>query len=397
VKTRPALNDQQGVALITALIITSVAVSLATLIIYRQQIQIRLSSNISTLEQNYQYAYGMEDFAGTILKRSFEDQPNFVSLNDDWYAENGLVLPITGGVMTGKLYDLQARINVNSLIRPRVAVTPATTEGQSQNQDTDTTENNQNENTTNQNQENNTEEAETEYIDLASVTKTRLTELIRIIDEDQDMGPAENFAVILKDWIDKDQDNGNAIIPDDDRDIGNGAETSYYQSIEPAYFSANTEMISPTELRLLKNMQEKFYKRITDSVTTLPTLFNTQATVTSVNVNTASETVLRALGFTPDAIANIIETRKEEPYESLPAFTSSQVVGNALRTENNPNGTVNPLDIDVTSRYFLLEGKVEINDTRLFINSVLWRQQNGAVSVIMRDFSNPQTITKVVN
>ena len=64
------------------------AVSLATLIIYRQQIQIRLSSNISTLEQNYQYAYGMEDFAGTILRASWEDQPNFVSLNDDWYSES---------------------------------------------------------------------------------------------------------------------------------------------------------------------------------------------------------------------------------------------------------------------------------------------------------------------
>ena len=116
---RSSQQRQKGVALITALIITSIAVSLATLIIYRQQIQIRLSSNISTLEQNYQYAYGMEDFAGTILKRSWEDQPDYVSLNDDWYSENGLVLPIACGVMVGKLYDLQARINVNSLIRPK--------------------------------------------------------------------------------------------------------------------------------------------------------------------------------------------------------------------------------------------------------------------------------------
>ncbi len=73
--TQSSRQSQKGVALITALIITSIAVSLATLIIYRQQIQIRLSSNISALEQNYQYAYGMEDFAGTILKRSWEDQP----------------------------------------------------------------------------------------------------------------------------------------------------------------------------------------------------------------------------------------------------------------------------------------------------------------------------------
>ena len=58
---------------------------------------------------------------------------------------------------------------------------------------------------------------------------------------------------------------------------------------------------------------------------------------------------------------------------------------------------MNPLDIDINSQYFLLEGKVEINDTRLFVNSVLWRKQNGQVSVIMRDFNNPKTITKAIN
>ncbi len=369
--TQSSRQSQKGVALITALIITSIAVSLATLIIYRQQIQIRLSSNISTLEQNYQYAYGMEDFAGTILRRSWEDHPDYDSLTDDWYAESGLVLPITGGVMTGKLYDLQARINVNSLIRPRKPIPPP-------NPDT-------------------VPPSPKKYIDIASVTKSRLTELIRIIDEDQDMGPPENFAVILKDWIDSDQDNGNSIIPEDDSDSGNGAETSYYQSVEPAYFSANTEMISPTELRLIKNMKEEFYKEITDDISILPTLFDKKQTETPINVNTASENVLRSLGFTPDVITNIIETRKKDPYEKIDDFKNNSLVVDVLKTDNNPDGTVDPLDLDVKSQYFLLEGKVEINNTRLFINSILWRTQNGVVSVIMRDFSNPQTISKAIN
>jgi len=86
--------------------------------------------------------------------------------------------------------------------------------------------------------------------------------------------------------------------------------------------------------------------------------------------------VLKTLGFDPDTVGQIIDIRKDTPYESR---------------------DTNPLDIDVTSQYFLLEGKVEINDTRLFVNSILWRKQDGTVSVIMRDFSNPQTISKVVN
>jgi len=383
-------NKQQGVALITALIITTVAVSLATLIIYRQQIQIRLSSNISTLEQNYQYAYGMEDFAGTILRRSFEDQPDFVSLNDDWYSETGLVLPITGGIMTGKLHDLQARINVNSLIRPRVSkkqnaaatLTDQTAIDTATATDTDLDPENI---------------EEVEYIDIAKVTKNRLENLIRNIDEQQEMGPPENFPVIIRDWIDKDQDNGNSNTPEDDIDLGNGAETPFYQSQELAYYSANSEMISPTELRLVKNMKEEFYSAITNEITTLPTLSKNKATSTPINVNTASEKVLSAIGFTPDAITNIVELRKEEPFESIDAFKTLAVVENVLITENNPNGDVDPLDIDVKSEYFLLEGKVEINNTRLFVNSILWRNKSGQVSVIMRDFSNPQTISKVTN
>ena len=108
-------KKQRGIALITAMIVTGIAVSIATVIMYRQQIQIRLSSNISHLEQAYLYANGMEDWAGTILKKSFQDHPEYDSLLDDWHSENALVLPITGGLMTGKLYDLQARINLNSL------------------------------------------------------------------------------------------------------------------------------------------------------------------------------------------------------------------------------------------------------------------------------------------
>ena len=395
---QPLRQKQNGVALITALIITSVAVSFATLIIYRQQIQIRLSSNISTLEQNYQYAYGMEDFAGTILKRSFEDHPEYVSLNDDWYSETGLVLPITGGIMTGKLYDLQARINVNSLIRPKIEKLQSDL-------------NNDNKlnssgvvigtgagipNPDVKKASNPDDETKIEYVNIANITKERLTRLISNIDTQQDMGPAESFTVNLRDWIDKDEENGKSALSDDDTDIGNGAETPYYQSLGPAYYSANSEIISPTGLRLIKNMQEKFYTAISKEISTLPTQFENKPTVTPINVNTASEIVLAALGFTPDAITNILELRKDEPFASLESFKTIRVVEDALITEANPDGLVDPLDLDVKSEYFLLEGKVEINNTRLFINSILWHK-NGLVSVIMRDFSNPQTISKAVN
>jgi general secretion pathway protein K len=372
-------HKQSGIALITAMIITSIAVSFAAMMMYRQQIQIRLSSNINHLEQSYLYANGMEDWAGTILEKSYKDHPEYDSEHDDWYSENGIALPITGGIMTGKLYDLQARINLNSLNRPKVKIVPNTPNagtnagtviGQSAN-----------------------DKIKNKTIDIASVNRKRLSRLIEILDPEQDMGPPENFVDIFKDWIDKDQTNGN-LEPEGDG-TGNGAESPYYQSLEPAYYSANTELVSLTELRLIKGMNEKVYTELVKHVTALPTVSNKKENSTPVNVNTASVNVLQALGFDPGAIENIVEVRKDEPFKSIKEFTELAVLSDSFVTKDNDNG-VDPLDLDVKSSYFLLQGKVEINNARLFINSILERKE-GKVSVIMRDFSNPQTITKAIN
>jgi general secretion pathway protein K len=374
------LAKQHGVALITAMIITSIAVSIAAMMMYRQQIQIRLSSNINHLEQSYLYANGMEDWAGTILEKSYKDHPEYDSHLDDWYSDSALVLPITGGIMSGKLYDLQARINLNSLIRPKVKISKPPT-GSSTGSATVPT-----------NEEKN--KTEDKYSDIAAVTRQRLFSLINSIDPDQDMGPPENFAEILKDWIDKDQTNGNLVA--EDQSSGNGAESPYYQSLEPAYYSADTVLVSPTELRLLKGMNEKIYKALVENTSTLAIEVNQKSNDTPINVNTTPDQVLKAIGFAPNEVEEINKARQDEPFKTIKDFKALPVVANALMTDENDQEGVDPLDLDVKSSYFLLQGKVEINNTRLFINSILERK-NGQVSVIMRDFSNPETITKAID
>ena len=221
----------------------------------------------------------------------------------------------------------------------------------------------------------------------------RITRLIEAIDPDQDMGPPENFVEILKDWIDKDQTNGN-LLPGGDSS-GNGAESPYYQSLDPAYYSADTELVNLTELRLLKGMNEKVYKALVEVTSTLPTEDNQKINPTPINVNTASDQVLSAIGFAPDEIEEINNFRKDDPFKTLNEFKELSAVTNALQTDENDTEGVNPLDLDVKSSYFLLQGKVQINNARLFINSILERK-NGQVSVIMRDFSNPETIAKAI-
>ncbi len=376
---------QRGIALITAMIITSIVVSVAGMIMYRQQIQIRLSSNISHFEQAYMYANGMEDWAGTILDKSYKDHPDYDSLADDWYSETGITLPITGGIMQGKLYDLQARINLNSLNRPKQKIQKKTAPNPA--------------NATNPGssaQSNKKKIVEDKYTYPAEVTRQRLINLMAMeIDPDQEMGPPENFTDILKDWIDADQNNGNREKGGDGS--GNGAESPYYQTQEPAYYSADTELLSLTELRLLKDMKEDIYKKLIKYTTALPIVDTANKIInTPINVNTAEKPVLLAIGLTPDKADELIELVKKTPFESLDDFKNSTIVSNNLKTESNVDGDIDPKQLDVKSNFFYLQGRVEINNARIFINSILERK-NGKVSVIMRDFSNPQSITKALN
>lgn len=393
-------NRQDGVALITALIITSIAVSLATMIMYRQQIQIRLSSNISHLEQAYLYANGMEDWAATILERSFKDHRDYISHDDDWHTDTALILPIEGGLMTGKLIDLQSRINMNLLNIPPPAKTNNNNQNPPNNNQGGTTNDESNQ------QENSNPKIQPDY---AKITRYRLIRLLENIDENRDLDSTEGFVDILKDWIDKDDINGNILEKGDGS--GYGAETSYYQSLEPAYYSANTELVSPTELRLLKNMKENIYLKLIEHVTTLPTKRSGKESFAPINVNTASAEVLRAIGFAKDTIEKIEKARKDNPFKDIKKFIR-RYAPNAIGSENNlnvnnntgnnnpnlsPSNDINELNVQnlgVNSDYFLLTGTVEINNARLFINSILERN-NEQVSVIMRDLSNPNIITKV--
>ena len=335
-------NKQSGVALITAMIITSIAISLAGTVMYRQQIHIRLSSNISHLEQSYLYAKGMEDWAGTILERTYKDHKDYDSLEDDW-AVLLPPIPIPGGVMNGQLYDLQARINLNSLARPKPRVPRSSGEPPTPTKP---------------------------YV--AEITKKQLKNLMIQLDADQDMGPPENFVDILSDWIDKDQDTSDF-----------GAESDYYQSLEPAYFSADSVLVSPTELRLLKGMKKKIYDKLLKHLTTLPI-----KTETPINVNTASLEVLKAVGFDPASAEAIRKEVEKRPFRNHNEFKEYLDNNADVTKPENFDEKLEIKNLSVNSNFFLLQGNVKINNARLFINSILERK-NGKVSVIMRDFRNP--------
>lgn len=353
-------SKQRGAALIIALVIMSIALAIVTNILFRQQLTTRLSSNIGNLEQAYPYATGLEDFARTVLTRDYDDSPDKDDLTEFWTTP--VNFPIDGGSMSGRLIDLQAKLNLNNLVPYDPAaddIDPARTEPPLTA----------------------AEEAlinEKFFYDLASAN---IQALLVIIDPDEEITTPASFVDIVRDWIDSDSNTSDG-----------GAESSDYQLEDPAYNAANTLMANTTEIRLLKDIDK-------DNYTLLQQHFSALPEYTTVNVNTADETTLQALGFTADAVENIISVRDDAPFETLEAFKDLAVVQVALEDpdgEGEESQSVFEESFSVTTQYFLLQGEINIGTARLYINSILHRV-DGKVTVVSRDFSNQQVVDKKTN
>jgi general secretion pathway protein K len=111
--------NQQGVALITALLVVALATIAAVAMTTRQQIDIYRTANIINGEQAYLYALGGESWVKRILLR---DNNATDSLQDEW----AIPLPpldIPGGAIQGYVEDLQGRFNLNNLVKDGKAST----------------------------------------------------------------------------------------------------------------------------------------------------------------------------------------------------------------------------------------------------------------------------------
>ncbi len=201
-------SAQQGVALLTALLVVALATIAATALLKQQYLHIRRSANVLQGQQAHNYVQGAEIWARQILRRDAK-RHQYDALTENW----AFKLPpsfIPGGSVQGELEDLQGRFNLNTLL---------TTEG--------------------------------EPNDIALKALQRLLDYLEL--------PTELAAQAL-DWIDADQ---TPYIP-------GGAEDLDYMRLQPAYRCANRLFASPSEVRLLLGMDNESYQRLAPYITTLP-------------------------------------------------------------------------------------------------------------------------------
>jgi len=309
---RQTLTTQSGIALITALIIVSIVVNVATWLVYRQQIDIRQTANVLHLEQAYQYADAIEAWSSAVLVRDFQKNKQVDSLDEDW-ASVLPQLPIKGGSLTAQLHDLQGRFNINNILDNNDKIIPRQFE--------------------------------------------ILQALLRRLNMEA------KLAAVISDWLDK-----NPVITGND-----GAEMDYYLGLDPPYLSADSAMVSSSELRLLKGMDQKNVRLLSKQLATL----KTQGIPTDINLNTASSEVLVALGLSDSLATDLIEQRENQPFQTVDEFFTQPEVANLIKDRSG---------LSVKSQWFLLQANIQIDRSRVRLNSILFRDQNGVTRVVQRNY-----------
>jgi len=201
----------RGVALLIVIALTAAVAILVAGLQFRDQLQIRRTTNLVLADQARAYHLGAEDWAGALLEREGRDDAGD-DLTEPWN-QQGLVLPIEGGQLVGTLRDLQGRFNVNSLIMDDGSVDPA-----------------------------------------AFAQLRRLLAALEIEEP-------ERIAGAIADWLDADQEPR----------FPYGAEDQTYLRLQPAYRSGDRPMLWVGELRAVDGMSAEVFTRLAPNLAALPT------------------------------------------------------------------------------------------------------------------------------
>ena len=226
------MKRQQGIALITAMLLVALITTLTYGLKWDNELDLRRTYVSMFREEAIQAALGAESWVLTILRQDAEDSQTD-HLGEIWASEFP-VLPVGGpgdsiqGEIYGELTDLQGRFNINNLI-----------DGNGE-------------------------------LDEASFEQFQRLLIA--------LGLDVRFAGIAADWIDADQDPS---FPD-------GAEDSIYTGLIPPYRAANQLLSSTSELAALEGMDKETMDILLPHISALPGF-------QPINVNTATGPVLQSL------------------------------------------------------------------------------------------------------
>jgi len=204
------IKPQQGIALITILVMVALATILAATIAKRQANTAENTAYLMRQNQSLLYAKSAEAFFSELLVDDAENAGDIDHLQENW-AKPMPAFPVEDGFVSGTLEDQSGKFNLNSLVNA---------DGMPNLQ--------------------------------AKAWFEKL--LLRV-------GLPENLSEAVIDWQDVDNETIGAM----------GAEAIYYQGLAQGYLPANSKFHSVQELKLVRGFEGAKYLQIADYVTAVPT------------------------------------------------------------------------------------------------------------------------------
>ncbi len=204
-----SLRKQRGVAILTAMLIVTVATIVATKLMWQATLDLRRAESALAADQGLLFVQGAEAWAGDILRQDLVDSPDTDHLAEQW-AIDLPPLPVDGGTITGRLEDLQGRFNLNNLLDEQG--------GEDQ------------------------------------LGRQQFERLLALLELDPTLAGA------VVDWLDSDTDQR---FPDGGEDIA-------YSDTDPPYRTANTMVTTPSELMAVLRVDRETYSKLAPYIAVLP-------------------------------------------------------------------------------------------------------------------------------
>ncbi|RKG35773.1 general secretion pathway protein GspK [Acinetobacter guerrae] len=216
---RNRIKNQQGIALITILVMVALATILAATIAKRQSNTAENTAYLMRQNQSLLYAKSAEAFFSELLVQDAQDSAQVDHMGETW-AKPMPAFPVEDGYVSGYLQDESGKFNLNNLVK--ADGTPD-----------------------------------------ENVRKWFEKLLVRV-------GLPADLSQAVIDWQD----------PDDQTIGAMGAESTYYQGLQQPYLAPNTQFHSIEELKKVRGFEGKNFDLIKPYISALP---SNQATKININ------------------------------------------------------------------------------------------------------------------
>ena len=271
------MKQQQGIALITILVMVALATILAATIAKRQANTAENTAYLMRQNQSLLYAKSAEAFFSELLVDDANNAGAVDHLQENW-AKPMPAFPVEDGFVSGTLQDESGKFNLNSLVNDEGVPNPQ-----------------------------------------AKLWFEKL--LLRV-------GLPEKLSEAVIDWQDADDEISGTM----------GAENSYYQGLPQGYLAANSKFHNVEELKLVRGFEDQKYLQIVDYVSALPASdskvnVNTAPAMLLASLDSkldinAVEQALQKRQANLEHFSNINDLWATEPFKQVNPDVQSQV--NAL-------------------------------------------------------------------